>query len=1324
MNSNKMKKSGKGDDQLFWVLGIVVVLILVVVLVIVLMPDASQRIQNILGIEQDPKLALVQYSDCADAIDKGLDMGGKTCVDVVDCGTLSNVNTYYLLNNDVLDPNAVCFSFGSQNIVLDLNEYTISFTQSGGVSRAINMPGSATGSKVKNGNIIELDEMGPPTEAQEGGGEAIYVWCDDCSIEGINISLKSFWAQAISMGGDGITINVINNELSRFPSTPFNTQQIKGILHTEGFYNSVLNVHNNIFRGSAIQINANQGGVEKYITNNVFYPEKMSRNPYAMRIGGGPGEIYNNTIVTQNARGILFVGGTGFHVHNNFINTSEVHIDGIDDYGVSFGFRMRSLSDNNNIIENNIIINSNQPGLTATGFTFGPTGTGNIIRNNTIIHTIDSSGTAGYDSSAFNIQEWSFAGNIIANNTFKSNRIGIAIGGGNGNSPSDGLFVSNIVENISQTSDFTFYSIDFNRHGGGGSQSLLNHTFVNTSFINNLGYDAVRYIDGSGPKEMIVKWFLDVEVLEDSSPVADGLATVTIVDDDTDPVYFGSTNNGFIPRQALEEFTQVAVDNIPQPRTYESPYNVTVTYNGETQSRLVTLNESKTETFVFSSGAETPVEISEEWSHVSETSAFIYWQTNDSVYSYVEYGLTTSYGQQTPIQQDSWLTDMEISSQYGYYSHAHYLTNLQHNTEYHYRLVIIDKDSQIIYGSDQTFTTQDYTGNRIEVPGALSGPLYLLDQDNTVYVLTQDITVPQRAFEIRGNNITLDLDGHTVIYNNEFDNDPNLLDLGDFPYFRDNAAMGVYIDSGGVGSNNKVFNGIIKQGPGNTNSTWEGIGFNPIYVYSGDNNEIAGVTLEWWAAQAGGLFYHWGGNNVHLHHNVVNDNGTLILHRHKMVRGIKSPAGGSDIQIDHNLLKRVRQTAISFDTSEGGSGKIYNNEIYLDSWSTNSYGIWHGGGSNGYQTYDNKIFGTGYHLIGIGTTGGTMNGEIYDNNIEFFASNKTYGRWSEYGFNTSINGLRMTWGAENINYHDNVVVLNVMTDGITEGKHRGTWLWADNKTINITFVNNSITMIGDGDTGACTVEANGDINQLDPPPFYYINNIFSSNTRIVCLGGSYGVGRNHIFINNTLRKIGDESYYETIRIGYGVYDVYGHVFRDTILENGATLESVSWECSGSCDYAVEWTLHVGVEDGSGAPLSGASVSIKNISDVEVFSGTTGATGTLSSVLRQYLRDNSGFNNQTPHNVTVTYNGETQSRLVTLNESKTETFVFSGAAPPCYDTNFDSIINIIDLALVIYNQGHSSIDADWQDYEHLDLDEDGSVDYDDVQLVLGDFGSSC
>ncbi len=59
----------------------------------------------------------------------------------------------------------------------------------------------------------------------------------------------------------------------------------------------------------------------------------------------------------------------------------------------------------------------------------------------------------------------------------------------------------------------------------------------------------------------------------------------------------------------------------------------------------------------------------------------------------------------------------------------------------------------------------DANADEIYLDNSITTP-YLLNQANKTYVLTSDITADQTAFVVKGNNITLDLNGHTVTFNN------------------------------------------------------------------------------------------------------------------------------------------------------------------------------------------------------------------------------------------------------------------------------------------------------------------------------------------------------------------------------------------------------------------------------------------------------------------------------------------------------------------------------------------------------------------------------
>ncbi len=56
-------------------------------------------------------------------------------------------------------------------------------------------------------------------------------------------------------------------------------------------------------------------------------------------------------------------------------------------------------------------------------------------------------------------------------------------------------------------------------------------------------------------------------------------------------------------------------------------------------------------------------------------------------------------------------------------------------------------------------------------------------------------------------------------------------------------------------------------------------------------------------------------------------------------------------------------------------------------------------------------------------------------------------------------------------------------------------------------------------------------------------------------------------------------------------------------------------------------------------------------------------------------------------------------------------------PDPADVNKDDVVNIIDLAIVIFNQGRNSGQGNWNYYKYLDLDGDSNIDWDDVRIVM-------
>ncbi|GAF86409.1 unnamed protein product, partial [marine sediment metagenome] len=267
--------------------------------------------------------------------------------------------------------------------------------------------------------------------------------------------------------------------------------------------------------------------------------------------------------------------------------------------------------------------------------------------------------------------------------------------------------------------------------------------------------------------------------------------------------------------------------------------------------------------------------------------------------------------------------------------------------------------------------------------GGMAGPPYTLDKAGATYVLTRDIVADSTAFRITAQNVTLDLNGHAVTFNDKYgaaeavDSSKNIRTA----FHRFTGAPGIVGVRGSDGA--KLFNGFIVQGRGGSGNVCD-----PILGVRA--TEIAGVALDYYGYQMNGFI--WAGRVDELHHNVVKDKGTELVDRHWAVSAVSGCK-----KVHHNLIKRCRQRGIS------GGDQITHNEIYQDSYATNSLGI------SGKEVRGNRILGGGVHICAISWSPGM---QVIGNLVHLQAERTKTVRWSEYGSGrargSSCNGIRLT----------------------------------------------------------------------------------------------------------------------------------------------------------------------------------------------------------------------------------------------------------------------------------------------------------------------------
>jgi len=599
------------------------------------------------------------------------------------------------------------------------------------------------------------------------------------------------------------------------------------------------------------------------------------------------------------------------------------------------------------------------------------------------------------------------------------------------------------------------------------------------------------------------------------------------------------------------------------------------------------------------------------WVRASVNSASICFATSLPAFSHIQYGLTTSYGSET------------VEAERFFYNHLHHLRNLSPGTTYHYRIVMRDESGATSFSEDYSLTTATMDG-KVSVPGNLSGPPYILDQDGALYVLTENIDAPRRAFTITGDDVTLDLNGYTVTYDN------------DTPTVPPGAAFNEYLNSGestfGVFAHYSVSgtitNGRIHQGSQASTGSVHAIGFNPIYLepHPGRTFEICGLAIEYSGRDVAGIF-HRGAGPSYLHHNTLLDRGTGITNRHQGVKAITCANGGEIVE--YNLIKRARQWGV-YQANRVGS-----NEIYIDSWAFNAVGITPGRNA---VVYGNKVFGTGYQTDGIGWYLGDTDSLVYRHNFVFMQGDAPTNRDDESGAYASVNGLRLTqYGGSTISYSNYLYEGNIV---IVKGRNgttmmRGVHFFSDPYVDNLIFRNNVVKTevlddVTDSQAPAVACEGLSD-RAPEQLPIYYVGNDFISNSVNVMFGTSYGSGGNHRFHDCRFVKLGNRGDYVTIDAGHWVYNSYGNEFYDCESMGGADIESsyvFDGDAVANLDYSVGRNLHVVMVQGDGSPIGNTGVYVTDEVGAS-YEGTTASDGlAVIKIRRKYIAAPPGQSNPT------------------------------------------------------------------------------------------------
>ena len=598
------------------------------------------------------------------------------------------------------------------------------------------------------------------------------------------------------------------------------------------------------------------------------------------------------------------------------------------------------------------------------------------------------------------------------------------------------------------------------------------------------------------------------------------------------------------------------------------------------------------------------------WVYCSETSAVVAVETTERTRATLEYGQGEAF--------DRVLDDPGL-----HYIHVFYLRELKPDALYRLRFAAQDRRGRRAESSVMSIETRAQP-DAIRITEQMSGPPYALAEPGH-YLLTEDIAAAGTALQISASDVSLDLGGHRVVYDED---DPELTGE-DVDAHVERAAYGIKVL--GAAQKVQILNGTVAQGRAGNGGSDESIGYNPVYAEGISQLEIAGLTCTYRGSQLSGIACRDLGPGISVHDNVVEDLGKSIDNRHQMCAGVRlnGAQGGA---VFGNLVRRARQAAL------GNLGKgldVHDNELHIDSYSINSFGI---GIKDDSIVHGNRIFGCGDNVVALATTGGCRNIELYDNYIwlqahdlgEYQADLNT--KEMESSPYSIMSGVRITWGCEDVDYRNNTILVTAREGG----KVRGTFLYNDPGVHRATFRHNLVMAIAEDEVSDAWGAIGGVGNETRGPvePMLFGGNTIVSNFANFNMQDTYGVSINYRFVGNTFVRVGERPDYATIR-AREVRPSRGHMFLNSRFEGGAGYELI--DIGAEDEFTVQWLYELE------AP-AGARVTILDAHGSQAFDGESGEEGKVSVPLTHFHQKGPERELKTPYTVTVVADGETTSWL--------------------------------------------------------------------------------
>ncbi len=374
----------------------------------------------------------------------------------------------------------------------------------------------------------------------------------------------------------------------------------------------------------------------------------------------------------------------------------------------------------------------------------------------------------------------------------------------------------------------------------------------------------------------------------------------------------------------------------------------------------------------------------------SPHAAFIAWHAlaaKDSARSYIEYGSSKKCDQKTEETKKD------------YFNQHHWITGLNENTKYFYRLVALDAKGNAVKSDLAEFTT---AASKDKIPVKSTGKTITLDQSGKTYYLTENILSSGTGIDIKADNVTLDLNGHSITF-------------GDGAKGR---WHGIFLHAGKA----RIFNGSIIQSKNATNDKVAKYGAYGLgSLGGGKNSHISGLSIYVHQREAYPIVMANDAASSIVEYNTCHSNVHVFKSRHY--------PGNDHIRIDcktgfflvqHNICLNGPHRGITiFGKGDAGKGLIKGNDIQHEQGYTNGYAILLG--RDNINVQGNRITSCSR---GIHITKGNI--EVFDNYLNLTQhmvyDDRPQGSTTFRHYYTENHGIKLENCGTGVKIHGNIVI--------------------------------------------------------------------------------------------------------------------------------------------------------------------------------------------------------------------------------------------------------------------------------------------------------------